>query len=274
MHKPFVILALSSVSLVKSLTGAPFAESVVLYNPGSGFAKEFGSGLGFTNVNAVLGEPSRSTPGPLGGPVDPFNPPYLRDQILSVGTGGSLTVRFDTPILNSPSNRFGLDFIIFGNSGFSITNGNFSGGGITDGSLFGATSGSTRVSVSSDNATYYELTPALTPVVDALFPTDGAGNFFVPVNPRLSGSSFAAMDLVGIRTLYGGSAGGTGFDLDWARLANGQPAGLTSVSFVRIDVLSGVSEIDGFAVVPEPGIWTLLVAGFGVGILSLRHVRR
>lgn len=263
---------LVSVGLVMPLDAAPFASSVTSYNPGSGFAKEFGTGAGFTNVNAVLGEPSRITPGQFGGPVDPFNPPYLRDQILSVGTGGSVTVRFDTPILNNPGNPFGLDFIIFGNSGFSITNGNFSGGGITDGSLFGANMGSTRVSVSPDNATYYELTPSLAPVVDSLFPTDGAGNFLVPVNPRLSGSNFAAMDLVGIRSLYGGSAGGTGFDIDWARLANGDPAGLASISFIRVDVLSGVSEIDGFSAVPEPSAWTFFLVGIGGLAMSLRKV--
>src|SRR5262245_1135048 len=133
----FAGLALASVFPV--LTHATdFAESVIAYNPGTGFATDFSTGAGYQNALAALGEPSRVTPGQFGGPVDPFNPPYLKEQLLSIGTGGSATFAFGTPILNNASNPFGIDFIIFGNSGFVITNGDFTGGGITDGSLFGA----------------------------------------------------------------------------------------------------------------------------------------
>jgi hypothetical protein len=251
MLKSYLSVMVSLFSAA-TLHAAGFAHEVISYNPGIGFAKEFTSGLGYTNSAAVLGEPSRITPGMFGGPVDPFNPPYLREQIVSMGVGGSLTVRFDRPIFNNPSNPFGVDFIIFGNAGFVITNGNFSGGGITDGSLFGANLGSTRVSVSQDNSTFFELNPSLTPTLDGLFPTDGFGNFSVPVNPKLSPASLAGSDLARLRTLYGGSGGGTGFDIDWARLANGQPARLESISAIRVEALSGVAEIDGFSNVSEP----------------------
>lgn len=257
-------LAFASFLAVLSAHAAGFADSVVSYNPGTGFAKEFGTGLGFTNVTAALGEPSRVIPGAFGGPVDPFNPPYLRDQVLSIGTGGSLTVRFDTPILNSPAHPFGIDFIIFGNSGFTITNGNFSGGGITDGSLFGANSGATRVSVSSDNVTYFPLSPSLAPGVDGYFPTDGAGDFSKPLNPARRGSDFSGKDLAGIRSIYGGSGGGAGFDIAWAQDANGQSANLASVSFLRVDVLAGASEIDAIVAVPEPRPWMLGLLGFAL----------
>ena len=46
-------------------------------------------------------------------------------EVISIGAGGSLTLRFDSPIANSPSNRFGIDFIIFGNTGFIVTNEDF-----------------------------------------------------------------------------------------------------------------------------------------------------
>src|SRR5690349_3213061 len=105
------LLALALAGIVPSLTVcAQFASSVVSYVPGTGVA------AGLTNPAAALGEPSRVTPGTYGGPVDPFDPAYLGSQLVSIGTGGSLTVKFSQPILNHPLNRFGIDFIIFGNS--------------------------------------------------------------------------------------------------------------------------------------------------------------
>ena len=239
-------LAFTSL-LTVTVRSASFADSILSYNPGSGFATDFSSGRGLTNAAAALGEPSRSTPGTFGGPVDPFNPPYLNEQIVSVGAGGSLTVRLGAPILNLPSNRFGLDFTIFGNSGFVITNGNFSGGGITDGSLFGASSGSAIVSVSADNVTYFQLNPARSAPFDTLFPTDGGGSFDLPVDPTLVAADFAGRGLAGIRELYQGSAGGTGFDLAWAQDAAGQSVSLPEAQYVRITMLSGAAEIDGLA---------------------------
>ena len=255
---PFSIL-IAILFLIPHSTAQPsgFANSVLSYNSGSGFVASY------TNTSSALGEPSRITPGQFGGPVDPFSPPYLSEQLVSVGAGGHLILRFDSQVLNNPANPFGIDFLVFGNSGFSITNGDFGGGGITDGSLFGANSGETRVSVSADGTTFYELTPSLTPVVDSPFPTDGTGNFQTPVNPALTRDSFAGKNLTQIRQLYQGSGGGGGFDIGWARNLQGQPANLGSIQYVRIDVLSGVSEIDGIAmVVPEPG---------HMGLVERRH---
>ncbi|MBI4659164.1 MAG: hypothetical protein HY735_10005 [Verrucomicrobia bacterium] len=271
---PVFCMVVGSMAFCSPARAAGFADAVVSYSPGTGFATEFGSGLGFTNVAAVLGEPSKIIPGQFGGPVDPFNPPYLRDQVLSIGAGGSLTVRFDTPILNFPGNPFGLDFIVFGNAGFVITNGNFSGGGITDGSLFGANSESARVLVSADNVTYFQLSPSLTPTVDSYFPTDGSGDISKPVNPALRASDFAGRDLTGIRSLYAGSAGGTGFDISWAQDGNGRNANLSSVSYVRFDLLGGAAEIDAIAVVPEPATWSFLAFGAALCLIANPSLRR
>lgn len=239
------------------------ATGVVEYRSGSGFVP------GYTNAASALGAPSRMTGGQFPGPVDPFDPPYLPEQIVSIGAGGSLTLEFAEPIANDPANPFGLDFIIFGNAGFAITNNDFSGGGITDGSLFGASEGITRVSVSSDGSSFYELSPSLAPVVDGPFPTDGAGDFRRPLDPSLTTASFAGKDLSAIRALYNGSAGGTAFDLGWARDSQGQPVTLDSARYVRIDVISGVSEVDGIVAVPEPAVGGILVVGMAL-VLSRR----
>jgi len=231
---------------------AQFADSVIEYSPGAGFIP------GFTNTDAALGEPTRVVPGEFGGPVDPFAPPYLPSELLSVGTGGSLTLKFSRPILNHPGNRFGIDFIIFGNAGFIITNAfdpvtfEWIGTPATDGALLGANAGQTQVSVSRDGSLFYVLDPALAPVVDGLLPTDGSGDFHVPADPTLVQADFAGLTLAGIRALYLGSAGGAGYDISWARDDQGHPVRLSQINYVRIDVISGKSEIDGVAAVFVP----------------------
>jgi hypothetical protein len=250
------LLAVAGSSFIATLAHAQFADAIVAYTPGSGV------GASFTNGNAALGQPARVNP--FGESVDPFNPPYGTNQIVSVGAGGSLTVQFNSPILNHPANPFGADFIVFGNSGFVITNGDFTGGGITDGSLFGNNTGETRLWVSLDNITYYQLNPALAPNVDTLLPTDSSGDFQQPAAMSLDNADFGGQNLAGVRSLYEGSAGGAGFDISWAQDGSGNSVNLPGISFIRVDVLTGKSEIDAFSVVPEPASWALACMGIGV----------
>jgi hypothetical protein len=252
-----------------SAAGGQFAAAVAAYSPGTGFATEFGTGLGYTNAAAALGQPNVNT---SFGPVSPFNPPFDRADLVSLGTNGSLVVQFLDPILNDPANPFGLDFIIYGSAGFIDVD---YPNGLTDGaaSTFGANAGQTRVSVSADGVSFFTLNPALAPTVDSLWPTDGAGAFGVPVNPALTPADFANKSLAQVRGLYGGGAGGTGYDLAWALDVSNDPVHLASISFIRVEVLSGRAEIDGFAaVVPEPG--TLAVALIGIAVAALCRWRR
>src|SRR6266704_1238900 len=120
------LLALAAASFVLTSQATPFADTVVSYDPGVGFAPRF------TEPAAALGEPSQVNP--FGEPTDPFDPPYGTNQIVSIGAGGHLVVQFHTPILNHPNNLYGFDFIIFGNAFFTVTN--WIGTPATDGSLF------------------------------------------------------------------------------------------------------------------------------------------
>lgn len=239
---------------------AGYADSVVAYESGTGFSD------GYTDPSSALGAPSNLTPDPFGGPVDPFSPPWKTEQLVSVGAGGSLTLQFDSPIFDSALNPFGIDFMIYGNSGFMVTNDfdidfNWIGEPATDGTLFSSDSTGTRVLVSQDNINYYALDMTLAPVVETLFPTDGSGDFSLPVDPSLSYADFAGLTLEGIRTAYAGSGGGAGFDLAWARDGGGDPISLSEVNFIRIEVLSGKVEIDAVSVVPEPGTVALISLG-------------
>jgi len=247
------LFALALASSLLSLTArAQYAEAVVSYIPGAGFSP------GFTNPAAALGEPSRITPGTFGGAVDPFDPPYRASQLVSIGAGGSLTVKFGRPVINHPRNRFGIDFIIFGNSGFIITNAldpntfDWIGTPATDGSLFGNNVGASRVSVSRDGAVFYELNSTVALPVDALLPTDGSGDFHVPADPNLTQADFAGLTLAGIRALYYGSAGGAGYDISTAQDAQGRAVMLPEINYLRVEILSGKAEVDGFAAVFVP----------------------
>src|SRR5260370_4359245 len=103
----FYLWARAAAVFVSPAPASPFADEIISYDPGIGFAP------GFTNPDAALGEPSRINP--YGDATDPFDPPYGKTQIVSIGPDGSLVVEFQTPIPNPPNNLYALDFIMIGN---------------------------------------------------------------------------------------------------------------------------------------------------------------
>lgn len=267
------VSALAATILPALPAHAQFATRVEAYEPGVGYAVEFGTNLPYTDSSTALGAPSTVTPGEFGGPVTPFAAPYLKEQLVSLGVGGSITVEFAAPVQNNPFNPYGLDFLIFGSAGFLDVDWP---NGLTDssGSTFSNNLGETRVYVGNSPTEMYLLNPSLTPVVDGMFPTDGGGNFRLPVNPALDNAAFGDQTLAGVRALYGGSGGGTGFDLGWAVDGNNQAVSLDSIRFVRVDVLGGRAEIDAFSavLVPEPS--TFVLAGLGGACLLWRRRKR
>jgi hypothetical protein len=250
MKKVRFALAFASLFVISTTVRAQFADAVLSYDSGTGFA------AGYTNASSALGAPA------LGSSVNPMNPPYLESQLVSIGTGGEITLQLDTPITDNSSDPYGLDFIIFANS-FFVANGGSGQNETTSGSLYYHPA-STLVQVSDDGLNWFTLNPSLAPQPGEWFPSYGGGNPQIPVNPSLATTDFAGMTLGQIESLYDGSAGGTGYDLAWAQDADGNSADLASADYVRIEVQSGVLDMDAISVVPEPATWILIVVGAGL----------
>lgn len=246
-------LSAVAITVAPALGGGvnPWADSVVSFNPGVNPIP------GYSTASVVLGSPERYT-GEGGFPnvVSIFNPPYLPEEILSVGEGGSLVVQFDEPITNDPSHRFGVDLLIFGNTFFADF---VPSDGLIDSGLPLYGDDPLEISVSADGVNFVSL-GAFT---QGLFPTqgysdsgpyDGApgaqlANFQRPVDPSLAISDFVGLTYDHALALYDGSGGGLPVDI--------AASGLNAVSFVRIDVPELMDaqfsiEIDAFASVPEP----------------------
>jgi hypothetical protein len=207
----------------------------------------------YVNPLTTLGEPERYTgEGSFPGAVTPFNPAFLDNEIVSIGVGGSLTLHFNEPVRNDGANPFGMDLLVFGNSGYISDEGY----GVTSGDMFGnSTQG--RIEVSRDGVQWF-VVPGVQP--DGPFPTLGyvdvtdpftspPGNiptdFTKPVNPAFNP---ADMSLAQIIAAYDGSGGGAGVDIG--------ALGLSDISFVRISYLgtSGDLQVDALAdVTPVPG---------------------
>jgi hypothetical protein len=263
------------LAAASSLGANPWADQVISYNQGTGASADY------LNSLTVLGSPERmtgeNTPfGPFVGAVTPFNPVFGVDELVSIGSGGSITVRFDEPIFDDAANPFGADFLIFGNSGFIDDSFNdFSlalGTTTAEGSMFGRGANS-LVEVSADGLSWFGVGGG----VDRLFPTLGylditnpyelspgatEADFTKPVNPATltGGMSFGALV-----TAYDGSGGGASFDIS--------STGLISISYIRVSNLStngATLEIDAFSdvsAVPAPGF-------LSIGALALVANRR
>lgn len=270
------IAAIATISTTAS--ASPWAAEVVDYQPG------VGSDPGYDNPATALGEPSRFTPDPLYGydsVVSVFSPPFQADQVVSIGDGGGLTVRFDELITNDAAHLYGVDFIVFGNAGFQLDFANYTA--TNPAALLGRGNG--RIEVSDDGVTFYEI-PGVR--ADQLFPSVGyldsgmfdptpgqvPSDFRKPVNPALGLSAFDGLTYEQILALYDGSGGGLGVDIATAVDGLGQPAGLTEVRYVRVSHSGADStDIDGFAIVPEPAAMLLLAAGGVLGFARRRGRR-
>jgi hypothetical protein len=267
----FILLARIGVSS-SSLAQSPYAAQLISQNG------VYGGSPIYNDPNAVLGEPTRiAVNNDVQAGTSPYHvslvePAQNRDQsgnnILTTlartpnGSGGftygSITVKFDHPVVDDPTNPYGIDLNVFGNAYYV---GNGFANDSTDMrayNLVGSTFAEPVViSVSSDNINWYTYNSG--PYGDTAFPTqsytwsgsqhDATGNGWVaasdytkPVNPALrtflGTSSIAAADAM---STYLGSGGGTGIDL--------AASGFASIQYVRVESTSQFrdGEIDAFA---------------------------
>lgn len=246
----------------------PFADAVVGYIPGTGVDASY------TVPATTLGSPERFTgEGVFPSVVTPFNPVFGTDELVSIGRGGSLTLSFDEPVMNDPSNPFGLDFIIFGNSGLIDSS-------YPDGVVGGAYSLSSGViEVSSNGTTWFTLASTQ---IETAYATLGysdlsdpfavsAGNvlsdFTLPVDPSFAIAN--GLTFPQILSGYNGSGGGTGIDF--------ASTGLSSISFIRISNPTSatsniqIDAISDVAAIPAPGISAL---GLIAVVMSGRRSRK
>ena len=257
--------AVAGLTLAAAAHADPFADAVVSYVPGVGVSPSF------ADPAAALGSPTRFTApdSNFGGAVTPFQAPFGAGELVTVGEGGQLTVRFDEPVTDDPSNPFGIDLLVFGNAFYGIDFAN----GTATGDVFGEGG---RIEVSANGVNFVAV-PAV--AADGAFPTLGyrdvdepfpseAGtvltDFTRPVDPSFDPT---ALTTAQIAAAYAGSGGGAGVDIG--------SVGLTSVSFVRITndnpAGSGITpEIDGFAAVPEPAS-AVLLSFLGMSLIRRRR---
>jgi len=246
-------------------SASPYATQVVSYTAGSNAVS------GYADPSTVLGSPERYTgEGVWPGDVTMFNGPWGTDEVVSIGAGGSLVVAFDHPVMDHPSNPYGLDLLIFGNAFFDDPLYNGVAGGISSAEP-------AKVAVSQDGITWYDIAGVFG---DDLFPTQGytdtsgpygsdgktPSDFTKPVDPSIAWTGKSYGDIL---ALYNGSGGGTGIDI--------AGTGLSWIQYVKVYQDAGdtwSAEIDAFAdVAPEPATMMLLLGG-AVTTLAIRRRRR
>jgi hypothetical protein len=295
MKKPhgwsFVLSALAVAVCQPQTASAQYAVQVVFYDQGTTPAFDFSSSMPYNLAATALGSPERFTgEGVFPGAVTPFSPPFLRDEIVSIGEGGQLTLRLSNyaiPQAGAP------EIGIFSNPGLSDAD-YPNGLAGTPASTFGTDSA--LVEVSADGVSWTSLgdtafdvpTNGYTDLTDpfSAVPGSSPSNFQQPFTGSLNSFSGLNYHKAGggdILGLLAGSGGGKWLDISGI--------GLSRVGFIRFSVADdGTSkklnfELDavsvshaalGGATVPEPATLLLVASAvlfLGVGRRRFRMTR-
>lgn len=143
-----------------------FATAWIDYQP-QGMMNDWLNGTAYNDPNAALGRPTVDTTGddwlaPVTAavPVVPVYPAFRSQELVFLGTGGSLTLAFNHPVRDDVYNPYGIDFLVFGNTCQAAANGQYLDGSRLVEVILGASDSSEPgiVSVSQDGVTWYSFT--------------------------------------------------------------------------------------------------------------------
>ncbi len=151
-NKGLTVSLLTLLALPLSAQAQNFASSVTTYSAP-------GASAPFNSPQAALGRPTTLFNDPYS---DPANATFHRSlvassdgtapdgsaTIVSLGSGGTLTVQFQTPIVHDAAHWFGDDLIVFSNQAFN---------GDDNGTFVSPTTDMDTYHVSSSGSTYSQL---------------------------------------------------------------------------------------------------------------------
>jgi len=243
-----------------------FATEVVSYVQGTGVKWDILSFELYNNPTCALGRPTLETSidETTYTPVNPVYPAWRAYEVVTIGKGGELIVKFNHAVADDPGNPYGIDFIVFGNAVMDLPGleGWYADSNPEDvemtGVMFVEEPG--IVSVSQDGAVWYVYDGNDSARADSFAPTasynwDDVNDLWAdeldptrPVDPNLEPADMNEVTVAEGIEMYEGSAGGAGFDisvfgLDWIQYVRIQddpdmPSGVTT----EIDAVSDVSS--------------------------------
>ncbi|MHC4962060.1 MAG: hypothetical protein ACYTGA_08065, partial [Planctomycetota bacterium] len=220
-----------------------FAAEVISYIEGTGVGSDIINTAPFNNPAMALGAPTIDTTGDnfdispsMTVPAVSVYAPFRAFELVTVGKGGELVVKFNHPVADDINNPYGIDLIVFGNAQQNTGVGPWLNG---DPTAFTINSSNVIaepmvVSVSQDGLTWYAFDPNTGPMADTFAPTlgrvfdpEGADSSIgawnewwgeptdatYPLDPSIISSDLNGLTVAEAAQLYGDSAGGTGFDL-------------------------------------------------------------
>lgn len=272
-----LICALAATASAYEYDANDFAAEVVEYVEGDASEYDWISGLPFDNPANALGRPTVDTTGenwkiPVSTDVPVVNvyAAFRSFELVTVGEGGRLILRFNHPVRDDDNNPYGVDFIVFGNAqqetgtGLFWENKNPATFWVNSSDLIAEEA---IVSVSPDGTNWYSY--ANGPYADSFAPTFGrvydpnnpdqsigswnlwwgqATDPTLPLNPVLTAQNFVGKTVAQISQMYGESAGGTGYDLSESEME--------WIQYVKIIGRNGnTPEVDAVADVSCCGDW-------------------
>jgi hypothetical protein len=267
----FFILVVCGVaaSAVKAsgFDGNDFACEAVSYSAGTGAGYWHfpGTALGAVSADTDYYGVKR--------PVLPVFPQWLPTEVVTVGVGGELILKFNHKVCDDRNNPYGYDFIVFGNTLFSIDGSSYYNYGDPYSCVL--RSGQVReekgrVSVSQDGVVWFcfedgPYADSFAPTLGRVFDPNGAAYYSgwenlwwgdqtdatLPLDPNVRAIDFAGRSLAELCLAYGRSAGGTAFDLrgleDFNDLAADEQSGERWIQYIKIECV----DTDPEGLLPE-----------------------